>query len=176
MTKQELRTEVRRRIASIPPESRDRRSAELCSLLLGIPEVGRAVTVALYVPMRDEPDIRPLLTDLSDRCRLVLPSITGDDMEFVRYDPDRMAEGRFSIPAPVGTEAVDVSEIDVMVVPGRAFTHGGSRCGRGRGYYDRYMARPGFRAYTIGLCFAEQVFDSIPTDDLDRKVDLVVSV
>ena len=67
------------------------------------------------------------------------------------------------------------ADIDVMVVPGVAFTSVGDRLGRGKGYYDRYMAREGFRAQTIGVCYSCQLCDELPVEEHDRRVDRVIS-
>ena len=61
-----------------------------------------------------------------------------------------------------------------MVVPGVAFSADGVRLGRGKGYYDRYIAREGFRAYTIGVCYDCQMLGQLPCDEHDRRVDSVI--
>jgi len=47
--------------------------------------------------------------------------------------------------------------------------------GRGRGYYDRFLARPDFRATTCGVCFAEQIVPHLPMEDHDLPVNRVFS-
>lgn len=63
--------------------------------------------------------------------------------------------------------------LDLVVVPGVAFTREGARLGRGRGYYDRYLSRPGLRAFCIGVCFAHQLVDTLPVEPHDRTMDAV---
>jgi 5-formyltetrahydrofolate cyclo-ligase len=70
---------------------------------------------------------------------------------------------------------VDPQQLDVVVVPGLAFTADGHRLGQGGGHYDRFLPRLRPDCITIGACFAEQVVESIPTDDHDLSVDHVVS-
>lgn len=69
----------------------------------------------------------------------------------------------------------DPAEIDLLVVPGVAFAPIGSRLGRGRGYYDRYLAQPGFRAATVGVCYRHQLVDDLPAEPHDRPVGCVVA-
>ena len=69
--------------------------------------------------------------------------------------------------------------LDLILVPGLAFTRSGQRLGRGKGYYDRYLHRyrqlPGMRPLTtVALAFKQQVFDSIPTSEHDVVVDVVL--
>ena len=121
------------------------------------------------------PDISQLIVELSERCTVLLPRIEGDSMNFYEYNPDRLSAGAFGIMEPVDGTAVSPSEIDAMVVPGLAFTVAGQRMGRGRGYYDKYLSLMGFRAYKIGVCYSEQLFDMLPCEPHDIIMDKVVA-
>ena len=103
--------------------------------------------------------------------RVVVPRVEGDIMRYYDYHPDRMTEGAFGIIEPVGDKEVAAEDIDLMIVPARAFTPNGDRLGRGGGFYDKYMALLGFRAVKYGVAFGCQIFDSLPTDPHDIPVD-----
>jgi len=61
----------------------------------------------------------------------------------------------------------------VILVPGLAFDSSGRRLGRGRGYYDRFLAaHPDI--YKIGVCFDFQKVQEVPVDAYDVAVDVVV--
>jgi 5-formyltetrahydrofolate cyclo-ligase len=62
------------------------------------------------------------------------------------------------------------------VVPGVAFTPNGLRCGRGKGFYDKYLSHRGFRARTIGVGYPCQIVENIPTEEHDKRLDCVVSI
>lgn len=64
---------------------------------------------------------------------------------------------------------------DVIIVPGTAFTTDGRRIGQGGGWYDRFL--PGRRddAVTIGIGFAPQLVDDLPTEPHDVVLDIVVT-
>ena len=70
---------------------------------------------------------------------------------------------------------LDPPVLDVVVVPGLAFTADGRRLGQGGGHYDRFLPRLRADCVTVGACFAEQVVTSIPTLDHDIRVDHVAS-
>ena len=97
-------------------------------------------------------------------------------MRFLEYDPRRLVPGAFGILEP-GPDArlCSPGEIDLLLVPGVAFTCGGLRCGRGRGYYDRYLAQTAFRGFRLGVCFAHQLIDALPAEAHDVTMDCVVS-
>lgn len=59
------------------------------------------------------------------------------------------------------------------MVPGMAFDADGNRLGRGKGYYDRFLALVP-DAYKIGVCFPFQKFPAVPVDDNDVKMDIII--
>lgn len=69
--------------------------------------------------------------------------------------------------------------LDVLIVPGRAFTKSGYRLGRGKGYYDKWLSQykqkfNGKLPFTIGLAFAQQILDELPISETDEKLDQVL--
>ena len=106
---------------------------------------------------------------------IVVPRVEGDIMRFYDYSPDTMQTGAFGIEEPTGEVEFAADKIDLIIVPARAFTRRGERLGRGGGFYDKYMSLSGFRAYKIGIAFSAQIFDSLPCDAHDIKVDEVVT-
>mgnify|MGYP002550592595 FL=1 len=173
--KTEIRRAVRRRIAELTAEQRTAKSASIEKMLSDCDAIRGAPVVALYASLADEPQTRGLIESLSRTHTVVLPRVAGDDMDFYEYSPERMAVGAFGIEEPSGDTALSPEEIDVIIIPATAYTVGGTRLGRGRGYYDRYMSRRGFRATKIGVCFAEQIVEHIPAEPHDIAVDTVVS-
>ena len=86
---------------------------------------------------------------------------------------DDLKEGMYGILEPSeGLPTVEFEEIDFAVVPALAFTPNGERLGQGGGYYDRFMARTG--AFTCGVCYGCFVLNEVPTEEFDRRVDLVI--
>ena len=70
---------------------------------------------------------------------------------------------------------VDPAELDVVVVPGLAFTSDGRRLGQGGGHYDRFLVRLRPDCVTIGACFVEQLVDDVPTEPHDTTVHHVAT-
>ncbi|MGN0006626.1 MAG: 5-formyltetrahydrofolate cyclo-ligase [Alistipes sp.] len=173
--KSELRRTIRRLTASLTSEQKSAESALIEAALLARKDVAEAETVALFLSLDDEPQMRGVIDALAATHRVVVPRIDGDEMEFAVYSPATLHIGAFGIEEPAEGETVPPADIDLMIVPGVAFTREGARLGRGRGYYDRYRARKGFRAFCIGVCFAEQIVGHIPTEPHDKAVDEVVS-
>ena len=77
-------------------------------------------------------------------------------MEFVVYDPKQLAKTSFGLLEPQGDlEVVEPSQIDLIHVPGLAFTREGYRIGYGGGYYDRYLEH--FAGHTMSTIYPCQV-------------------
>lgn len=70
---------------------------------------------------------------------------------------------------------VDPADLDVVVVPGLAFTADGRRLGQGGGHYDRLLPRLRPDCLTVGACFAEQLVADLPTEPHDHRVDHVAT-
>jgi len=74
--------------------------------------------------------------------------------------------------------ALQSRNIDLIIVPGLAFTKSGERLGKGRGYYDRYLAKLrnkfGTSVKFVGICFREQVVESTLSQKHDVAMDLVI--
>ena len=67
-------------------------------------------------------------------------------------------------------EAVaDLSKIDLVLVPGLAFSRKGARLGQGRGYYDRFLNQLD-GAKTLGVGFDWQLLEHIPEESHDRRL------
>ena len=175
LDKRETRNAVRRALAQIEPAQRQTRSERICARVEALECVREADTVALFASLPDEPQSAALLRRLAAAGRkVVVPRVEGCVMEFYAYRPEAMARGAFGIDEPQQGEPVRPADIDVMILPGVAFTAAGARLGRGKGFYDRYMSREGFRARRIGVCFAEQIVAQLPSEPHDMAVDEVI--
>ena len=95
-------------------------------------------------------------------------------MELRRYTgTSSLQPGAYGIMEPVGERFTDYATIDIAVVPGMAFDAQGHRLGRGKGYYDRFLAKVP-DVYKIGLCFSWQMVDEVPSEANDIMMDEVV--
>ncbi|KAJ1741725.1 hypothetical protein LPJ78_001695 [Coemansia sp. RSA 989] len=109
-----------------------------------------------------------------------VPRCVGqNDMQMVRLegqdDLDSLPRNKWGIPEPATDRAaVDPLLLDFIVVPGVAFDREGNRCGHGRGYYDRYLAKA-TNAFTCAVCLSDQVLDQVPADEHDKKPDIILA-
>lgn len=174
--KKGIRKEVRQRIKELTPEQMNMAAEAIFSQIEKSDLFDNATTIALFASMKDEvPTDIALERWLEAGKHIVVPRVEGDVMRFYDYSPERMRVGAFGILEPDGEAECPPEEIDLIIVPARAFTCKGERLGRGGGFYDKYMSDSKFRAAKIGIAFACQIFDSLPCDAHDIRVDKVVT-
>lgn len=172
MTKPEIRKQMKALNTGLTPDERSARSARIFRAVEELPQFAEAKTVAFFSALRDEPDTTEALARWSGTKRIVLPRVEGDIMQFYDYDPASMNDaGAFGISEPEATALCLPREIDLIVVPGVAFTRNGMRLGRGKGFYDKYLSQEEFRAFKVGVCYPHQVVDALPTDPHDMPTD-----
>lgn len=174
--KSEIRREVRRRIKELSPEHRALSATKIFTQIEQTSPFKEAECIALFASMKDEVSTEYALKAWLEMGKhIVVPRVEGDIMRFYDYSPERMQTGAFGIEEPIGEVEFPAEKIDLMIVPARAFTRNGERLGRGGGFYDKYMSLSGFRAYKIGIAYSVQIFDSLPCDAHDIRVDEVVT-
>ena len=170
-----LRREMRRIRAAIA--DRSERSLRLCAEAVAeCDRAGSGLAVLAFCGAGSEPDTASLIGALLAAGHTVhLPRVEGKVMVAVRVWPgEELQAGAFGIPSPSGP-AVDPSTIDLVFVPGLAFTSDGRRLGQGGGFYDRFLPllRPG--CLTIGVGFVEQLVEYLPVEPHDRVLDRILT-
>lgn len=175
--KKHLRQQIKARKSQLPAEILIRDSALIMHRLRNHPRFLSARTVLLFSSLPDEPSTLSVLVSCLNDKRLLLPVVKDDDMYVKEFRGIAdLSGGAFGIAEPSGPYFLSYSEIDLVVVPGVAFDHTGRRLGRGRGYYDRFLAQPEFgQTYKIGVCFPFQLVDTVPAEPWDVQMDEVIS-
>jgi 5-formyltetrahydrofolate cyclo-ligase len=182
--KRRLRAEMIERRRGLADAARAEASSAIARRLLHwIDRASRPIeSVALYSSIGAEvatPDLIAAL--LARRIRVALPYILHRARWLELRAIDRYPEGLrrcdFGIlePTPLlHPEVLAPDALDLIVLPGVAFDRYGYRLGYGGGYYDRVLQDAG-HAPTLGLAFADQIVETIPTDPWDRRVDAVLT-
>ena len=95
-------------------------------------------------------------------------------LEVRELAPGQLALGRWGILEPTDEAPLlsDYSRLDLVVVPGVAFSSDGKRLGRGKSFYDRFLPLVP-RAAFVGVCYPCQVVEQIPADPWDIGMDIV---
>ena len=172
MTKQELRKHIRMLKSRYLTEASSPGEVHLTDYL---PE---SRVIMLYCALPDEVPTQSIMDELVAQGKtVVLPRVINDtEMELCRYAGNKdLRQGAYGIMEPTGEVFTDYDAIDVAIIPGMAFDEAGHRLGRGKGYYDRFLARVP-NLYKIGLCFSWQVVPHIPCDEHDIRMDRIIRI
>lgn len=168
-----------------------KKSAEVCEKIAESSEFLSADCVFCYIPLKTEVcciSIAEIALRLNKK--VCVPRVGENfSMDFFLLEKDagifeQLEKGAFGILEPKrNLSRVDLDDSSLrgkkilMIVPGLAFSKSGARLGRGKGFYDRYIARllkTECVLTTAGLCFDFQIQESIPTEKTDIPVDFVV--
>ncbi|MDR2160382.1 MAG: 5-formyltetrahydrofolate cyclo-ligase [Treponema sp.] len=203
VSKTALRRETRRRLAALFPEIFRHEGIAAAALITGLPLWAETGTLLLFLSLKDEIDTASLLEAAFGAGKKVfVPRVEGEGLVFYRASSPAgpWRKGSFGIREPViaGTDpegpaaaggnraagpgqpsVVPLSPADfpaLIIVPGLAFDRKGNRLGRGKGYYDRFLAgldRDGLPRTAAGLCLETQLLPEIPAGSRDRRMDMI---
>ncbi len=137
----------------------------------------KSKTIALYVPIKNEVDIRPLFK--CEGKRFVFPRVENGTKKLTFYEaksPDDFEKGSFNIPEPKTTlNKVDIENIDLFLVPGVAFSEKCERIGYGGGFYDTTLKYKNKNARTLGVAFDFQIVEEGFSEPFDERTNAVAT-
>ncbi len=161
--KSELRKQVLQEMKALPRQQKQVMDLALTERLLQHPFYQEAKIIATYLSFSHEFQTQGLIEKaLRDGKKVLIPkTYPKGRMDFVVYHPQQLVKTSFGLLEPQGDlEVVDASQIDLIHVPGLAFTTEGYRIGYGGGYYDRYLEH--FSGHTFSTIYPCQIKDFIP--------------
>ena len=158
--KQQLRQQVKQLKQAISSEQRVALSQNICSAIEKLPGFETVSRILLYHALTDEVDTGLMLSRWSKKKQLYLPIVNGDNLIVSPYDPRFLKQGAFGIWEPGNTRETDPGSIDWIIVPGV-------------GYYDKLLVQTS--ATKIGICYELQLFDEIPAEPHDIKMDFIIT-
>nr|CAD7449224.1 unnamed protein product [Timema bartmani] len=187
--KDAIRKEVKKILASLTAQEKEKQSKLITSKLLSLPEYQKSNRVSVYLHMDDEVRTSHILEDIFHTGKICfIPRYATDSthMDMLRVNTLQELESlpltKWNIRQPLISDerenALNSGGLDLIVVPGLAFSHQGARLGRGKGYYDTYLTKcrqlQNTPPVTVGIAFKQQVLDNIPTQEFDVKMDHVL--
>ncbi len=126
---------------------------------------------AAYKAIGFEPRLDKVIQS-SPHLTWVYPKLVNDEIQF--FTAHKFAPGAFGIEEPLGGQAMGLEQIQGFIIPGVAFDRKGARLGRGKGHYDKMLAKAsGLR---VGVGFTFQIYEgTLPTESFDMKMNAIVS-
>jgi 5-formyltetrahydrofolate cyclo-ligase len=130
--------------------------------------------VHAYLPMGNEIDIKPLITQLLvNGTTVVVPkTLKNRKLEHLVLDSlDNLEPGVYGTSHPK-KGVVFIGNIDLIIVPGLAFDNQNYRLGYGGGYYDAFLAEY-TTAFTVGIAYPFQKLKTVPKEAHDACLNTV---
>lgn len=163
---------ARRRLST---DDRAQLTATLAETLASIVAPQSGMKIAVYWPIRGEPDLRGWMTQAHDAgADVLLPVVVEKNapLIFRTWSPDcAMTRGIWNIPVPAqGSEETP----DIVISPLLGVDRSCFRLGNGGGYYDRTLAQFRPRPRIIGVGFPDCVMETIFPMPWDIAMDTVV--
>ena len=172
--KAELRKKILQEMTALSQEQKQAMDRALTERFLQHPFCQEAKVIATYLSFPHEFQTQELIERvLKDGKKVLIPkTYPKGRMEFVVYDPQQLVKTSFGLLEPQGDlEVVEPSQIDLIHVPGLAFTTEDYRIGYGGGYYDRYLEN--FAGHTMSTIYPCQI-QNFNSEDHDIPVQEVL--
>lgn len=175
--KREVRRMIRERVGGLDAAAREAMSRSICRRVSSLVREKNFRRVAVFAARPGEVDLLSLLDLLPDR-EWYFPLVhEGRRLSFHRVcHHGELVAGSWGIREPgPGCPELHAGEMDLIVLPGAAFTGDGKRLGYGGGFYDTLLAGPAAGVPLAGVCFPCQLLDDLPMEAHDRRVDMVIT-
>ena len=169
---------------ALSPEAQSQKALQLLQWIHTVPAFATAGHIAFYWPMGAEISPLPLLSAAEQQhkhCYLPCLQPGSNSLDFVAYqseDPLILNPLGFLEPDPHNHPCIALCDLDLLLIPLLAFDAHGQRLGRGAGYYDHTLTscpQGSRRPYLLGLGYACQSMDRLPTDPWDRPLDGILT-
>ncbi|MBG9982746.1 5-formyltetrahydrofolate cyclo-ligase [Aerococcaceae bacterium DSM 111020] len=179
-SKKDLRTQLLKKMHALNAQQRDCYQTQIHMQILQLIEEYSFRTIAVSYSFDPEIDTHSLIEQLiKHNCQVLLPRMYPKrKMKFHQYRPGDALERVYKeVRQPLESAlVVEKENIDLIIVPGIAFTTNGQRVGFGGGYYDRYLAD--YHGVTIAQAFPFQLFDQAVwnLESHDILIDKIITV
>ena len=150
--------------------------------LLNLDCIKNAKNIMLYLDFNNEVSTDSLIKKLLNLGKIVSSPITLKEER--KLIPSQITDlkngiqyGAYNIrePKPECSPAINIKDLDVIIVPAVAYDKNCYRLGYGGGFYDRFLENLRKDAVTIGIAFELQIFDEVPKEAHDAQLDYIVT-
>lgn len=191
--KKKLRSEIDRILKGLSKENIETQSKQVQNRLFAMEEFQNAKRIGIYLSLPLEIDTTAIIErifQLNKQCFVPQYTPKSTKMNFVEIKSmedfnSLPIEPKWKIKQPdpnddTRLEALSTGGLDLMLVPGVAFTIDGDRLGHGMGYYDRWQERC-FKMEdikhptTIALALRQQLLEHVPVTKTDVRIHKILT-
>lgn len=178
MTKEQVRQSLLEKRQALSEKAVQDLSSSIQDKLFKSPLWPKKGRVGLYAPVRNEVMTQTLFQNaLESGLHVYFPRVEQGINFYEVNGPDDLQRGSWSIPEPkLHCELLSKSQgLDLLVVPGIAFTADGHRIGYGRGFYDKYIEARRPNGPIIALAYDFQIVEGFPSENWDQPLDGIIT-
>lgn len=180
-SKKSIRLELLRRMLSLTKEEIKRRSGYVGKMLYSLPLYRKAKCIMGFYPLKGEVDLLEMIKKVSGK-KICFPVMDLKAKNLSAFQVNNFekdfVKGPYGVsqPDPKKAKEIDISKIDMILVPGLAFDLKKNRLGRGAGFYDRFLKNALASTTKVGVAFKFQVLNNLPINlSFDQPMDFLVS-
>jgi 5-formyltetrahydrofolate cyclo-ligase len=194
MAKDLVRKRIIQLLKNLSEDEIARQGSLIQNKLLGSDQYKKAKYIGVYLHTPKEAPTNKIIEDIlrpGSNKVLFVPQVTGPTMKMVRIyskeDLNSLPTNKWNIKEPNDDmpreDAIEIGQLDLLIIPGVAFDTNGHRLGRGKGYYDKFIHTLESRMkqlgrtnpFTIGLAFNEQLMPNIPMEEHDKILNMIIT-
>lgn len=177
LTKSKIRSKILRKLNIQKEEDRQQKSKLIKNKLFKSLIFQKAKTVMFYISLKGEVDTKDMIKEAYELGKIIAVPVCRQDKTLVPcrlLKGAKLRKGPYSVHQPAIKRCINLKNIDLVIVPGLAFTNKGKRLGRGKGYYDRFLANMPPKTTAVGLAYDFQILPFLPTTATDVDVDKTI--
>ena len=192
LEKKEFRKKIKLQLSQLDHNFFVQKSEEICKNILSWEIYQKAKTILFYMPLKTEPNIFKVIEEsFYQKKECYIPKITDEiTMKFFLLEKEKsileqVESGFYGILEPkenlplLQIEDLQKKDYILIFVPAMAFDKDKNRIGKGKGFYDRFLSKIFANSQNnitlAGISFDCFIFDKIPTEKNDMKVDFIIS-
>lgn len=169
-----LRKNILLKRDSLSPREIQEKSKRIFEKLERCQEFKNAKKIFVYLNFGTEVETLKFIKKYWNIKDFYIPKIVGKEMYLLKFtEKTILQKSNFGVLEPQTNEYYE-GDVDLVITPGVAFDKKGNRLGYGKGYYDRYFSNS-FGSYKVGVCYSDVLIDALPTEQHDKKVDIVIT-
>ncbi len=179
MTKEQTKSQFRKECLARLKRASQRaysKDKHILAILYKIIKESNAQSIMLYLPLKSEVNLYPLIGKLRREKRvLYVPFMEGASFRLVKYRLP-LYQKQFGIKEPKDSKLKKQKDIDVAIVPIVGIDTTYRRVGFGKGMYDRFFEKNSNHIKKVvfvarELCYAKEII----TNHYDMKADMIVT-
>lgn len=182
LKKQSLRKLLLNKRKLLPEQAIIEKSNEIAKKLIKFDKYQQSEKIMLYISTKSEVQTMGIINySLNANKNTFIPFINKEKHDIIpslmKDYQTEIAPGSLGIyqPKKEFIRLFPAKILDLVIVPGIAFTEQGHRLGRGGGYYDRFLKKLSKSSYIIALAFEIQIINEIPLEKNDVPVDCIIT-